>query len=301
MHRWTYIDQVPQLRAFYNIVSNHMPPDSVASAAQLQLRDQLMVHYNDALADDSEDENEEVEDVDWRVEGSEYVGRKVKLVYDHGRKTGVTIGVVVGWVPAEENRDSEEEEGLALWHVRHEDGDEEDLEEHEVTAAIEAYETSDEKAAFEEKEANRLAREAAGEDPMDFDDDEDKPWRAYVNKAGAKADRIREEDLGLTALGKDLLKKEDLCVDGIKERVKAKGAGKAFGEWTKGRGNESVLRASWRNEVSSASSVGSWRRRSTRSAATVLTAMSSCCRDGGGGMGAGMAPVTDGTGGMSGW
>ena len=60
MHRWTYIDQVPQLRAFYNIVSNHMPPDSVASAAQLQLRDQLMVHYNDALADDSEDENEEV-------------------------------------------------------------------------------------------------------------------------------------------------------------------------------------------------------------------------------------------------
>jgi len=47
----------------------------------------------------------------------------------------LVASTVVGWLSAEEN------EGLALWHVRHEeDGDEEDLEAHEVEAAIKLFE-----------------------------------------------------------------------------------------------------------------------------------------------------------------
>ena len=45
-----------------------------------------------------------------------------------GRK--LAEGVVTGWLSAEHN------EGLALWHVEHGDGDEEDLEEDELEAAL---------------------------------------------------------------------------------------------------------------------------------------------------------------------
>lgn len=37
----------------------------------------------------------------------------------------IVLGTIVGWVP-------EDGDDMALWHVRHLDGDEEDLEEHEV-------------------------------------------------------------------------------------------------------------------------------------------------------------------------
>lgn len=52
--------------------------------------------------------------VAWREDGSDYVGKRVKRVF--GRR--VAGAQVVKWVPKEDN------EGLALWHVRHDDGDE---------------------------------------------------------------------------------------------------------------------------------------------------------------------------------
>lgn len=51
---------------------------------------------------------------EWREEGSEYVGKRVKRVF--GRR--VAGATVVKWIPKESNQ------GLALWHLRHDDGDE---------------------------------------------------------------------------------------------------------------------------------------------------------------------------------
>jgi hypothetical protein len=64
--------------------------------------------------------------------GSEYIGRSVKREF--GKR--IVIGKIVSWLPPQ---DADE----ALWHVIHPDGDEEDLEEHEVKK----YLLSDEEAA----------------------------------------------------------------------------------------------------------------------------------------------------------
>ena len=68
----------------------------------------------------------EEEASEWLTTGSEYVGRYVKRKF--GKKHPI-IGVIVGWLPADG-------EDIALWHVEHVDGDEEDLEEFEVKKYI---------------------------------------------------------------------------------------------------------------------------------------------------------------------
>jgi hypothetical protein len=74
-----------------------------------------------------------------------FVGKNIKRFFD-----GVaSMGVVVGWYPPEEPGDG------ALWHVSYEDGDEEDLDEAECTAAIteadeDPYLTSSKKKARKE-------------------------------------------------------------------------------------------------------------------------------------------------------
>lgn len=50
----------------------------------------------------------------WQEEGSDYLGKRVKRVF--GRR--VAGATVVKWIPKESNQ------GLALWHLRHDDGDE---------------------------------------------------------------------------------------------------------------------------------------------------------------------------------
>ena len=72
----------------------------------------------------------------WRTDGSAYVGQRV-LFQPKGCSQSYG-GVVVGWVPAEDGRNGMGEP-VALWHVQHDDGDEEDLEEHEVGRAIAAW------------------------------------------------------------------------------------------------------------------------------------------------------------------
>ena len=46
-----------------------------------------------------------------------------------GERLKFAVGKITGWVPAQGD-------DVALWHVVHEDGDEEDLEEHEVRDEI---------------------------------------------------------------------------------------------------------------------------------------------------------------------
>ena len=83
------------------------------------------------------DEDDEVDDDNFQFKSEgPHVGMKVLLT--HRTRNGFlrTPGKVEGYLAAASN------EGMALWHVRHDDGDEEDLEEHEVEACLEAFESS---------------------------------------------------------------------------------------------------------------------------------------------------------------
>jgi hypothetical protein len=104
-------------------------------------------HYQDIINDEPDDD--EKDDTEWHTSGSELLGRRVKRSFAKDRrKETFMCGTVVGWLPADAN------DGLALWHVRHDDGDEEDLEEHEVTEAHALWESSEEKRLMEEKQAS---------------------------------------------------------------------------------------------------------------------------------------------------
>jgi hypothetical protein len=61
--------------------------------------------------------------VEYLKTGHDWLNRKVRRVFKKGQPA--VIGTIVGWLP-------EQGEDFALWHVKHIDGDSEDLEEHEV-------------------------------------------------------------------------------------------------------------------------------------------------------------------------
>lgn len=80
----------------------------------------------DFLAEDEEPPTHDaVNKSEWRHTGSHYLGRLVVR-----RIQGTTVeGLVAGWLSAEDN------DGQALWHIEHSDGDEEDLEAFEIEDA----------------------------------------------------------------------------------------------------------------------------------------------------------------------
>ena len=61
----------------------------------------------------------------WLDGGHKWIGQRLTRKFP----TGLSSATVTKWLPAA-GRDA------ALWHVKHDDGDEEDLEEHEVEAAL---------------------------------------------------------------------------------------------------------------------------------------------------------------------
>ena len=99
----------------------------------------LKTFYEDVISQALEKEDKGEEDVEWETTGSEYLGQRVKRVFTVKGKLMHTCGVIDGWLPAAIN------DGLALWHVKHDDGDEEDLELEEVLESIKDWEESDEK------------------------------------------------------------------------------------------------------------------------------------------------------------
>lgn len=66
---------------------------------------------------------------EWRTSGSAWLQRRLLREFPGSPHPTVVGAVVTGWISGEENG------GLALWHVEHDDGDEEDLEEYEVMEA----------------------------------------------------------------------------------------------------------------------------------------------------------------------
>ena len=87
---------------------------------------------------------------DWQTSGHEWIGAFVARTF--GKRTAV--GRITKWVPPDE------EDG-ALFHVDHLDGDEEDLEDYEVTEAIERYKGTAHCRLAAERAARRGAAEAA--------------------------------------------------------------------------------------------------------------------------------------------
>jgi hypothetical protein len=84
--------------------------------------------------EDEEDEEEKfaallAQDAMWQTEGHEWIGERVLRVFESGATAGAKVSK---WMPA--NLDAEDEP--ALWHIVHDDGDEEDLEEYEMVDAM---------------------------------------------------------------------------------------------------------------------------------------------------------------------
>jgi hypothetical protein len=74
--------------------------------------------------------------------GSQYIGRQVKRTFGKSK----VIGTITGWLPPDGD-------DIALWHVEHVDGDEEDLEEFEVEKYILAVDDPESIAASEKRAA----------------------------------------------------------------------------------------------------------------------------------------------------
>ena len=110
---WSCYSSWKELKLLYRALSDAVP-------CERSLRAALAAQYNAAEPLDAKF------DEDWHVEGHAALRSLVQRKF--GRK--LAEGVVTGWLSAEHN------EGLALWHVEHGDGDEEDLEEDELEAAL---------------------------------------------------------------------------------------------------------------------------------------------------------------------
>lgn len=73
--------------------------------------------------------------------GHEFLGRKGRRFFPGH---GFSDGVIVGYLSSALN------DGIELWHIRHDDGDGEDLEEHEVLEAFRALESEETTAGIDD-------------------------------------------------------------------------------------------------------------------------------------------------------
>jgi hypothetical protein len=132
-----------------------------------------------ALVDDTPEDPD-----NWKTTG-EMVGKRVRRVFSHGHADGV----VTRWIP-------QDDEGAAFWHVVHEDGDQEDLELHELQEALEHFE-------------NKVTGNAENADQEEPD------FLAYENTLIKP--RVSSEDLGLEAVREHLAKIELSVYEGLKQ------------------------------------------------------------------------------------
>ena len=113
------------------------PRDSLASLTvsrtlpkSARLSGHARFAYGAAAAAAAAAGEEEEEEIVWQTQGSEYVGMRVMRSFA-GAGVPPAAGTITKW--AEESAPGELDE---LWHMVHDDGDEEDLERYEVKAAV---------------------------------------------------------------------------------------------------------------------------------------------------------------------
>jgi len=81
-------------------------------------------------------QEESMDPLAWVESGHRWIGQRITR--DFG-EYGTNTGIIKAWVPAGEDTSIEP----ALWHVEYDDGDDEDLEAHEVHAALELHRKSE--------------------------------------------------------------------------------------------------------------------------------------------------------------
>ena len=128
------------------------------------------VDSGDEEMDEAEEEVEQEEAADddedcWRFEGR-WIGRAVRRFFP--RHGGPSDGVVTRWL------DENEEDEPALYHVEHEDGDEEDLEEDELLVALCAAATNaSAEPSLEEVDAWAAAQDEEQEEQEEHEEQEE--------------------------------------------------------------------------------------------------------------------------------
>ena len=99
-------------------------------------------------------DSEPEQDINWSTEGHEFLNARVALAHEKpkGGKR-VFLGTIVKWAPPDADAGDQ-----ALFHVRHDDGDSEDLEDYEVKAAMEMYKEQPEHIRKEAKAVKDAVR-----------------------------------------------------------------------------------------------------------------------------------------------
>ncbi|CAM9664916.1 unnamed protein product [Chrysoparadoxa australica] len=138
------------------------------------------------------------------VKGSEHLGKSIRREFG---KHGFSNGKVIGWMPAESN------DGLALWHIKHEDGDEEDLEEHEVLEGIKLAEIMPSSEA-EEKEGEDSKEAKAPRDSHDG------TFLDYVNKLNKGPGFVKFDETCFDGLRAELLAREGAMLSAQREKMR---------------------------------------------------------------------------------
>ena len=166
----------------------------------------------------------------------EWVGRKVKRTF--GKKK--VIGKIVGWLPRQGA-------DIALWHVEHLDGDEEDLEEYEVEKFIislseaelcmpgsgQAQGLPEKRTGVDRKgdasthglpsksnSSNNLGNVGLADEDDSSLHDEPLIISAYSNHASRYLYSIKNNQLGLTGLRNELFALNTFLAEGLKRRDK---------------------------------------------------------------------------------
>ena len=99
-------------------------------------------------------DSEPEQDINWSTEGHDFLNARVALAHEKpkGGKR-VFLGTIVKWAPPDADAGDQ-----ALFHVRHDDGDSEDLEDYEVKAAMEMYKEQPEHIRKEAKAVKDAVR-----------------------------------------------------------------------------------------------------------------------------------------------
>ena len=95
---------------------------------------------------------EQEDEIPWVTTGHKWVGKSLTRTFVRGRKPVKSVARVTKWVPADD-------EDPALWHLVHEDGDEEDLEEFEVLATLRQMARASEPTAKQQQRAEAAERQ----------------------------------------------------------------------------------------------------------------------------------------------
>ena len=116
--------------------------------------------------EEEDDDEEEDEEEEWMTTGSEYLGRRITRMFD-GK---AFVGTITSWVPDNDDGDP------ALWKIKHEDGDEEDLDLDELKAGLALF------AQAGGGGGGGGTGGGGGDDDSDDDSDDDAPVGALLGR-----------------------------------------------------------------------------------------------------------------------